>query len=553
VLLLFCRMKSNHAIATCPLLRPVELHLLVEFEVYKKDLKEKKLNLDDDYIKFIRYGEYLVGRAGEGVLAYISNNSFIDGITHRRMRRHLLESFDRIYVLNLHGDSRKKERAPGGSSDQNVFDIMQGVSINIFVKTGKKKEGALGEVFHHDLFGPRQGKYEFLWGRDFGKVKFRKLKMRPPHFFFVPKDFSAQAEYENGFAVNALLEEYNSGIQTKRDRLTVAFNADDIHRIRTDMERLDAEKIRKKYRLSADGRDWRIAWAKQDVEEGRAETVSILYRPFDFRKTLYTGNTKGFIGYPRHKTMRHMLAGDNLGFMTSRSYPTDEIFDRVFVTRHIADLHAASDQTYFFPLYLYPEAKTKRVDGALPRKPNLNDDIVGQIADKHGMKFTPEKNGGRDAFAPLDLLDYIYAALHSPAYRKKYREFLKIDFPRVPYPRDRKHFRALAKLGAELRALHLMTSPKLEKVKTSYPHIGDNTVTAVVRENQNVWINKTQCFVRVPQTAWDFYIGGYQPAKKYLKDRKGRTLTWDEIHHYQKIIAALVETAKVMDKIDAVA
>ena len=205
------------------------------------------------------------------------------------------------------------------------------------------------------------------------------------------------------------------------------------------------------------------------------------------------------------------------------------------------------------PLYLYPDETQTRLDGQPSRKPNLNADIIKTIADKLGLRFTPEKNGGRGTFAPLDLLDYIYAALHSPSYRKKFREFLKIDFPRVPYPRDKKQFRALAKLGAELRALHLMESAKLESVKTTYPQVGDNTVTAVVRENENVWINQTQHFTRVPRTAWDFYIGGYQPAQKYLKDRKGRTLTWDEIRHYQKIIAALGETAKAMEKIDKVA
>jgi len=532
-------------------------------EVYKQGLKEKKINLDDDYIKFIRYGEYLIERNGEGVLAYISNNSFIDGITHRRMRRHLLETFDRIYILNLHGDSRRKERSPDGSPDQNVFDIMQGVAINIYVKSGKKKKTGLGEVLHCDVFGKRESKYEFLWEHGLDTIDFRKLETPAPYFFFVPKDFSAQAEYENGFAVNALFEEYNSGIQTKRDNLTVAISAEEIEKIKKDMEQLGVEEVREKYRLPADGRDWTIAWAKKDVEESGPQTVSILYRPFDARKTLYTGKTKGFLAYPRHKTMRQMLAGDNLGFMTSRSYPTVEVFDRVFITRHIADIHAASDQTYFFPLYLFPDEEQSRLDGEVARKPNLNAGIAKEIADKIGMTFTPEKTAARNTLAPLDLLDYIYATLHSPAYREKFREFLKIDFPRVPYPDDQKHFRALAKLGAELRALHLMESAKLDKLITTYPETGDNTVTrrilkddyeitAPVKRIGKVWINDTQYFGNIPQIAWDFPVGGYHPAQKYLKDRKDRILSWDEITHYQKIIVALVETEKVMKKIDEI-
>ncbi len=521
-------------------------------EDYKKNLNEKKLNLDDDYIKFIRYGEHLIEKTGEGVLAYISNNSFIDGITHRQMRRHLLETFDKIYILNLHGDSRKKERSPDGSPDKNVFDIMQGVSINLFIKTGKKRKGDLGEVFHYDLFGERESKYEFLWGHDLEKVGFTELEIPSPYFFFVPKDFSVQAKYESGFAVSELFSNYSSSVKTERDKLTIAFSANEIGQVEKDMLELDIEGIRKKYSLPKDSRDWKIALAKNDVQKYNPRMVSILYRPFDIRKTLYTGKSKGFVGTPGYKTMRHILAGDNLGFMTSRSYSANVVFDRVFITRHIVDIHAASDQTYFFPLYLYPDEKQTRLDGEPERKPNLNPDIIKTIADQLTLRFTPEKSDDDNTFAPIDLLDYIYATLHSPTYRQTYREFLKIDFPRVPYPADQKQFRALAGLGAELRALHLMESAKLNTLITTYPQPGDNIVTAIQFADGKVSINKTQHFAQVPQTAWNFQIGGYQPAQKWIKDRKGRTLTPDEIRHYQKIIVALVETEKIMGKIDTV-
>ena len=536
---------------------------------YKTDLRERNIQpLSDDYVKFIRYGQFMVEKNGEGILAYISNNSFIDGLIHRRMRRHLLETFDRIYVLDLHGDSRKKERAPDDSKDQNVFDIMQGVSINIFVKTGKKKPGALGEVFHFDVFGARKSKYDFLWGNALGKMKFRKLKPRAPHFFFVPKDFSAQGEYEKGFAVNKLFGEYNSGIKTERDSLAIAMSAEEIDAVKKDMERLEADEIAEKYRLPDDGRDWKVAWAKKDVKEGRPQTVTVLYRPFDARQTLYTGQTKGFVAYPRYSTMRHMLAGDNLGLVTVRQV-AEPVFNHVLVADGIVDLRITVSNRgtgYLFPLYLYPDEKQSSLGGQPSRKPNLNPDIVQQIAGNIGMPFTPEKTAAHNAFAPLDILDYIYAVLHSPAYRNKFREFLKIDFPRVPFPRDSKHFRALAKLGAELRALHLMESEKLNTLITTYPEPGDNIITRRLTKDDyeltdstagtgrlgRVWLNDTQYFGAVPQTAWNFPIGGYLPAQKYLKDRKNRALTWDEINHYQKIIVALAETAKVMKQIDAV-
>ena len=524
---------------------------------YKTDLQERNIQpLSDDYVKFIRYGQFLVEKNSEGVLAYISNNGFIDGLIHRRMRRYLLETFDQIYILDLHGSVRKKETAPDGSKDQNVFDIQQGVSINIFVKNGKKKKTALGEVFHCDLFGARKSKYEFLWSHELSDVNFRKLEAPPPNFFFVPKDFSAQAEYDAGFSARALFGNFNSGVKTHRDKLVVAFTDDEMEQAKKDLQDLSAEEIQDKYRLPV-GSESKVAAAKKDAAQNDPEATPILYRPFDVRQTLYTGKSSGLMERPRHKTMRHMLAGDNLGLIFSRTVYGGADWRDVLVSNCIVEFGIMATRVGntapLCPLYLYPDETQTRLDGQPSRKPNLNVDIVQQIAGNIGMKFTPEKTSARNTFAPLDILDYIYAVLHGPTYREKFREFLKIDFPRVPFPRDRKHFRVLAKLGAELRALHLMESAKLNRLITTYPEPGDNTVTAGKFEAGKVWINKTQHFAQAPKAAWEFYIGGYQPAQKYLKDRRDRALTPDEINHYQKIIVALVETAKVMKKIDTVA
>jgi len=523
---------------------------------YKTDLQERNIQpLSDDYVKFIRYGQFMVEKNGEGILAYISNNGFIDGLIHRRMRARLLETFDKIYILDLHGSARKKEVAPDGSPDQNVFDIQQGVSINIFVKRGGKKKTGRAQVFHCDLFGARQSKYEFLWSHELSGVNFRKLETPAPNFFFVPKDFSAQAEYDAGFSARALFENFNSGVKTHRDNLVIAFTDEEMEQAQKDLQELSAEEIRRKYRLAA-GSEAKIAAAKEDASQNDPEAVSILYRPFDIRRALYTGNSSGLMERPRHKTMRHMLAGDNLGLIFSRTVYGGDDWRDVLVSNHIVEFGIMATRVGntapLCPLYLYPDEAQETIGGETARKPNLNADIVQQIADKTGLRFTPEKTSARNAFAPVDLLDYIYAVLHSPAYRNKFREFLKIDFPRVPYPRDGKRFRALARLGAVLRELHLMQSAKLDKLITAYPKTGDNIVTAVKFDNGKVRINAAQYFAGVPSAAWEFAIGGYQPAQKYLKDRKGRALTADEIRHYQKIIIALVETAKVMQKIDAV-
>ncbi|MDD9869594.1 MAG: N-6 DNA methylase [Gammaproteobacteria bacterium] len=518
-------------------------------ESYKIGLKEKKLNLDDDYIKFTCYGEYLIEKTGEGILAYISNNSFIDGITHRQMRRHLLKTFDKIYILDLHGNAKKKETSPDGSPDKNVFDIMQGVSINIFVKTGKKESGALGEVFHFDLFGERKSKYKFLWEHGLGEVKFQKLEPVPPGFFFVPKDFSAQEEYEKGFIVNKLFNVFNSGIKTDRDSLFIDFDA---KKLSARIEKLFSgdfdETFKEEFQVKDSG-SYKLTRKIQNRNYDANHINSIQYRPFDCRWIYYTPT---MISRPAEKAMKHILAGENLGLMTSRSYPTNSVFDRVFITRHIADVHAASDQTYFFPLYTYPDKKQIRLDGESTRKPNLSADIVKNIAGQLDLQFMPEETNRRNTFAPVDMLDYIYAVLHSPAYREKYREFLKIDFPRIPFPENKTQFRKLIKLGAELRALHLMESSKLETLATSYPETGDNIISNIKYEKGKIWINEKQYFEKIPQAAWDFYIGGYQPAQKYLKERKGRALIWDEINHYQKIIVALTETRKIMSRIDKV-
>jgi predicted helicase len=188
----------------------------------------------------------------------------------------------------------------------------------------------------------------------------------------------------------------------------------------------------------------------------------------------------------------------------------------------------------------------------MERVPNLNAEIVQQIADKLGMKFTNEKESTKNTFAPIDILDYIYAVLHSPTYREKYKEFLKIDFPRVPYPKDKATFAKLVKLGGQIREIHLLESAVVENYITQYPIDGNNMVGKVKYQDGKVYINESQYFDNVPLIAWEFYIGGYQPAQKWLKDRKDRTLDFDDILHYQKIIVALSETARLMKEIDRI-
>jgi len=552
---------------------------------YKKDLNEKKLNLDDDYIKFIRYGQHYIDKNGCGILAYISNNSFIDGITHRQMRRRLLESFDKIYVVDLHGNAKIQEICSDGSVDQNVFDIMQGVSINIFIKTLLKKKTELGQVFHHSLQGKREFKYDQLNTSGIESINWEKLKCTDPGYFFVQKDFKEIEKYETFFRLHDLFLISGPGCKTERDGLNIKFTKEELRTVLLDFINLSEEEIRSKYNLHKDSRDWKVKWAKNDVIANFSNTIiqSYLYRPFDVRYIYYSGISKGFVGTPGYKRFYNML-NDNIGIIFPRICKGNNGFQHGFISRNIIDV-AAGDAfsgagTFFAPLYRYPDkSESLIVEQNIERQHNLNVELINQVAGRIGLTFNIDdlSYGLEDitsklTFTPIDILDYIYAILYSPTYREKYKEFLKIDFPRVPYPKDQRTFWQLVQLGGDLRQIHLMESPILNMLITKYPVVGSNEVDKVRFEtydyeatllNENgefdypdylgaVYINDTQYFADVPTSAWEFYIGGYQPAQKWLKDRKGRKLGFEDILHYQKIIVALTKTGRLMKEIDKI-
>lgn len=482
----------------------------------KKKLKEKNPKwINDDYVKFLRYGQHFIEKNSEGILAFINPHGFLDNPTFRGMRWNLLKTYDKIYIIDLHGNSKKKETAPDGSPDVNVFDIMQGVSINLFVKTGKKKANELGKVFHFDVFGKREFKYNFLFENPLKDIPYNVVENTSPNYFFVPKNLGLQTVYEDGFAVVDLALLNNMGITSGNDVDYVSF---------------DKHELLKKF--------------------GEEYIREISYRPFDERYLYYDQNK---LARARFSFMKHLIQ-PNIGLSLIRRSRSDNFVGCV-LTKNIVDkcISSTLDNANIFPLYLYPETSAQTTFDQTTRTPNLNPAIVQQIADTIGLRFTNEKEADAGTFAPIDILDYIYAVLHSPTYRETYKEFLKIDFPRVPYPKDAPTFWALVALGNELRQLHLLESPKVEKYLTQYPADGDNVVGKIKYENGNVYINEAQYFANVPPVAWAFYIGGYQPAQKWLKDRKGRELGFEDILHYQKIIVALVETDRIMKEIAEIA
>ncbi len=527
----------------------------------KEKLKERNPKwINDDYVKFLRFGQYFIEKNGSGVLAFINPHGFLDNPTFRGMRWQLLKTYDKIYTIDLHGNSKKKETAPDGSADINVFDIQQGVSINVFVKTGKKKANELGKVLHYDLYGKRESKYDFLINNSLSTVQFNELPNVEPKYYFVYKDFEAQKTYDKGFSVSELFSLNNVGIVTARDKFTIHQTKEKVKTTIEEFLSLEDEAARNRFNLGKDVRDWKVSYAKEDLENyypDRGCFTKLSYRPFDDKWTFYTGKSKGFHCYPRTEIMQHFLNKKNVGLVSVSRQPKKNPTSYYFVTENIiSNGFIRSDSVSIdttFPLYLYPEANGQQTIGqSEERTPNLKAEIVNQVAGKLGLTFTNEKETTKNTFAPIDILDYIYAVLHSPTYREKYKEFLKIDFPRVPYPKDLDTFWQLVKLGGEIRQIHLLESSAVEQYITQYPIDGDNVVGKPKYKDGKVYINDTQYFDNVPQVAWEFYIGGYQPAQKWLKDRKDRKLEFDDILHYQKIIVALTETDRLMKEIDKI-
>lgn len=413
-------------------------------------------------------------------------------------------------------------------------------------------DNKLAQVFHYDLYGKREEKYEFLNTNSLEKMYWFTLELMEPNFNFRKLDRSNIEIYNRGFTIPNLFNNYSNGVTSERDQITIHFEIQTLINTVNDLKELKPEEFRLKHDNKPDGRDWTVASAKADVLNSKLFIINILYRPFDYRLTFYSGKTKGFFAFPRGAIMNNFLTNNNIGLIIPKQ-TKDNV--GAFISRNIAGhkSFSAYDKNSIFPLYLISDDQID-IDKTIQnnRIPNLNPQIVQQLAGQLALTFTPEKEPTPCTFAPIDILDYIYAILHSPTYRAKYKEFLKIDFPRIPYPKDQETFWKFVKLGGELRQIHLLESPVVERFITSYPVSGTNEVGKVKYEEEKVWINESQYFDHVPQEAWEFYIGGYQPAQKWLKDRKGRQLSFEDVRHYQKIIVALTKTDRIMKEIDKV-
>ncbi|MDD2772099.1 MAG: N-6 DNA methylase [Elusimicrobiales bacterium] len=527
-------------------------------------LNERKHWLNDDYVKFIRFAQWRIEQTGYGVLAFVTNHGYLDNPTFRGMRQSLLATFDDIYILDLHGNSKKKEKSPDGGKDENVFDIQQGVAIGLFVKKQAARSRP-AQVYHAELYGPRAAKYAALAERDCASTKWKKLKPTSPFYFFVPRDESFREEYERGWKITDIMPLNTTGIVTARDHFVIDFDDAPIKRrisVFLDSSKGDRE-VKEELELS-ENYAWRVADARRQLAGAgnwQDKFTDILYRPFDKRRIIYDPSV---VWRTRNSVMRHMLAGHNLALVTSRM-TKGETFQHTQVTRNIVEVICMSPKTsnngFVFPLYLYPDessdlfahADSAAAQGA--RRPNISPEFIKDFSARLKLDFVPDGKGDlKTTFGPEDIFHYAYAVFYSPGYRRRYAEFLKTDFPKLPLTSDGKLFRKLCAFGSELAALHLLETQPTPQ--TRYPVAGNDTVEKVIytapqgKVPGRVWLNATQYFGNVPPEVWNYQIGGYQVCQKWLKDRKSRKLSYEDLTHYRVITAALSRTIDLQAEID---
>ncbi|MFP6113081.1 type ISP restriction/modification enzyme [Helicobacter pylori] len=526
---------------------------------YKLQKEKNPKWLLDDYVKFMRFAQNKIESLGHGLFGFISNNAFLDNPTFRGLRRSLLECYDELYILNLHGNARKKEKTPQGAKDENVFNIMQGVSINLFVKKAQAtKQKILQKIYYYDVYGERAEKYDFLAQNDLNSINWLELTPREPFYLLLPQKTPLLEEYEQGFSVQDMFQIGSTGICSQRDHVVFHKDKESLLKLLKDFSTLEPSELRRIYNIKKDGRDWRLEYAIKDVKANANNLeeyiVSCQYRPFDFYYTYYTGKSKSFIAYPRGEVFKHMLppppptnpktpnqTRKNVALITSRRFCQSQKSGVGFVSNKISDLRTwtcpgMEGGDYVNPLYY---------------NPNYTENFMPEFRsfiDKHY----------NHSFEPLEVLGYIYALLYSPNYRKRYEDFLKADYPKILFTNNKDLFRALSLLGIELIGLHVLNQ---ESLNHSFEKLKDATIgESCYKEERNpiikkpshnepekrLYINHSAYFSGVSQEIYDYRIGGYGVLDKYLKSHKNEPCDFDHVTNIIKVIACTIEIQKTL-------
>lgn len=491
--------------------------------IYEKHKLENEKNskvMLDDYVKFIRFAQSKIDSQESGIFAFISNNSFLDNPTFRGMRYSLMQSFDKIYILNLHGDTRKKEKAPDGSKDDNVFDIMQGVSINIFIKQNSKAKNT--NIYYHDLYGKRKDKYEFLYENDLNSIKWTLVKNNEPFYLFLPQNNDLLEEYNKGISVKDIFMLSSVGIASSKDAILIS----------TNNKKLEQQVY-----------NFYNEFDKKYIKE-------IAYKPFDTQKIYYDIKK---VERPRIDIMEHFLGYENIGLIYDRGTNLKEI-SNLFISSKVIDKHLVGANSYVSPLYLYPTTRSKKF--LKKENPNFNEENFTSKIENFKESFrTFIDELYKEKFSPEDILGYIYAVLFHKIYREKYLDFLKIDFPKIPFTKDKNTFKNLSKLGLKLVNLHLLKNDELDF------NIGEALFKDIKNKNfkiqkikynkdvKELFINESLYFNKVSPEIYEFKIGGYAVLDKYLKSHKEEDI---DHKHFTLIIQTLDETLKIQDEISKI-
>ncbi|WQV55698.1 N-6 DNA methylase [Helicobacter pylori] len=524
---------------------------------YKLQKERNPKWLLDDYVKFMRFAQNKIESLGHGLFGFISNNAFLDNPTFRGLRRSLLECYDELYILNLHGNARKKEETPQGAKDENVFNIMQGVSINLFIK---KAQATKPKIHYYDVYGERAEKYAFLDQNDLNSIEWLEIAPREPFYLLIPQKTPLLEEYEQGFSVQEMFQVGGTGICSKRDHVVFHKDKESLLKLLKDFSTLEPSELRRKYDIGDDSRDWRLNNAIKEVKTNikRLEEyiVSCQYRPFDYRWTYYTSNSRTFLAYPVYDVFKHILppptnpktpnqTRKNVALNTPRQLKNnDKSWTQCFISSSINDQGLSSGGNgagVNYPLYQF-------------KYPNYTEN------------FTPEFRSFIDkhyshSFEPLEVLGYIYALLYSPHYRKRYEEFLKADYPKILFTNNKDLFRVLSLLGIELIGLHVLNQESLnysfEKLKDAT--IGESCYKEAHERNpiiskkpshnkpeQRLYINHSAYFRGVSEEIYNYMIGGYGVLDKYLKSHKNEPCDFDHVSNIIKVIARTIEIQKTL-------
>jgi len=519
-------------------------------------------------VKFIRWAQWRLEQTGGGILAFVTNHGYLENPTFRRMRRALMEAFDELYLLNLHGNAREGETAPDGSPDENVFDIQQGVALLIAVRNFPNADAIdkigdaidrigdpddkIGDaidkianpddsavVWYCDVWGTREAKYAFLNQHTLDSTPWQALQPQPPFYLFAPQNDALRTEYERGWRLTDIFRLHSTGIKTHRDHFAIDFDLKSLQQRIGEFRDLTIpdDEIRRRYALK-DTRDWKLRESRQKLAQDpnwQAHFHPCLYRPFDTRWIYYSPTV---IERPRDEVMRHLIGGQNLALISVRQHTQADEWALVGVSDKLTECCAISNKTgeinYVFPLYLLTQ------DG---REPNLHEKFLQALRAVMDREPTPE-----------EVLAYIYAVLHAPSYRQRYAPFLRYDYPRVPLPASAEQFVRLASLGQHLIELHLLRCLSLRESPVGFPVSGSNRVERGYPRYRDgaVWINDSQRFTGVSQAVWAMRVGGYQVCEKWLKDRRGRALSNREIETYRRLVYALSQTLELVEVMERV-